>query len=145
MLAARLSEINSIGLVLASKSPRRSEILNNLGLQPVVCPSNFEETLEKKGITPAQYVEATSRGKGLEVYQLKYSEGFRGLVISADTVVVLDGMILEKPRDAEHAIEMLSQLSGSTHQVFTGVTILSALGTRKSLSCQLILTYVHIS
>jgi septum formation protein len=88
MIASLYPELTNLGLVLASKSPRRVEILTNLGLVPEVCPSSFEENLDKKCRTPSQYVCDTSRGKGIEVFNSKSSQGFRGIVISADTVVI---------------------------------------------------------
>ena len=116
---------------MASKSPRRVEILNNLGLTFTVCPSSFEENLDKSSLTPAQYVIETSKGKGQQIYEEKCQEGeFSGLIISADTVVVLDDEILEKPRDNEHAYEMLSSLSGRQSLVYTGVTLLGTYLTK---------------
>jgi len=105
-------------LILASASPRRSGLLRMLGLPFDVVPSHVSEVLESP-LEPADHVLEISRRKTCAVAQ-----GFQdALVLGADTVVVLDGDILEKPADANDAVRMLTRLSGRTHQVFTGLTL----------------------
>lgn len=106
-------------LVLASGSPRRRELLAQLGLSFEVCPSNVDETLEP-GTSPAQAVETLALRKARAV-AATCSEG---LVIGSDTVVVLDGEMLGKPRDAEEAVAMLKRLAGRTHRVYTGLAVI---------------------
>ncbi|MCH5323771.1 MAG: septum formation inhibitor Maf [Eubacterium sp.] len=105
-------------LILASKSPRRSELLTLAGLRFEVVPAVGEEFLPES-ITPSEAVLMLSRQKAAEV-----SEKFpTDTVIGADTVVAVDGRILGKPKDEQDAYNMLRLLSGNTHSVYTGVCI----------------------
>lgn len=106
-------------LILASKSPRRKELLSLFTEDFIIKTADVDETLPK-GISPDKAVEYLSKIK---------AEPFKNdndTVIGADTVVAIDGKILGKPKDKNNAFEMLKMLSGKTHSVFTGVTILSA-------------------
>ncbi len=103
---------------MASASPRRSELLSRLIPRFDIVPSSFAEDLPK--VNPTEYARLTARAKALNVQQ---SVGDDCLIISADTVIELDGCILEKPTSAEHAVDMLTSLSGRSHQVITGVSI----------------------
>ena len=109
-----------MGLILASGSPRRRQLLEQIGLTFVVRSSDVDESVSP-GLTPAQVVESLSARKG-EAVAAEAAPG--DLVLSADTVVALDGGILGKPRDRAEAEAMLTALSGRTHQVYTGVTLL---------------------
>ncbi|XP_062390219.1 probable bifunctional dTTP/UTP pyrophosphatase/methyltransferase protein isoform X2 [Sardina pilchardus] len=113
-------------VVLASASPRRLEILTNVGLRFEVVPSWFKETLDKSLFTsPQDYAVETARQKALEVARRMPYKHLKtpDIVIGADTVVTVDGHILEKPSDKQDAYRMLSSLSGKEHSVFTGVAI----------------------
>ena len=105
-------------LILASASPRRRSLLEGLGLEFRVIPPDFDEE-GVSGQAPDDLVAALARGKALAV--AKNNPG--ALVIGADTVVVLGGEILGKPKDAADAASMLKRLSGNTHTVKTGVCI----------------------
>lgn len=106
-------------IILASQSPRRKELLGQMGISNfIIRPAVGEETAQP-GLTPAQLVEALSLQKGLEVAQTAPDD----LVIAADTVVAVDGRVLGKPRDRADAVQMLTALSGRTHTVYTGVTL----------------------
>ena len=109
-----------MGLILASGSPRRRQLLEQIGLTFVVRSSDVDESVSP-GLTPALVVESLSARKG-EAVAAEAAPG--DLVLSADTVVALDGAILGKPRDRAEAEAMLTALSGRTHQVYTGVTLL---------------------
>ena len=109
-----------MGPILASGSPRRRQLLEQLGLTFTVRSSDVDESVSP-GLTPAQVVESLSARKGEAVAQLSQPGD---LILSADTVVALEGAILGKPRSREEAAAMLSALSGRTHQVYTGVTLL---------------------
>lgn len=102
-------------VVLASGSPRRRELLGELGLDPVVRPADVDET-PIAGESPEALVARLSRSKanGIET-------DASDLVIAADTVVAVDDDILGKPEDSAHATAMLRRLSGTTHRVITGV------------------------
>ncbi|RXM99843.1 N-acetylserotonin O-methyltransferase-like protein [Acipenser ruthenus] len=113
-------------VVLASASPRRREILTNVGLRFEVVPSWFKETLDKSSFAaPHLYAVETAKQKALEVarrMQIKHLKT-PDIVIGADTIVTIEGDILEKPADKQDAYRMLSRLSGKEHSVFTGVAI----------------------
>ncbi|XP_030613444.1 putative bifunctional dTTP/UTP pyrophosphatase/methyltransferase protein isoform X1 [Archocentrus centrarchus] len=113
-------------VVLASASPRRLEILRSAGLRFEVVPSWFKETLNK-GLfkSPHEYAVETAKQKALEVARRMPFKHLKtpDIVIGADTIVSVDGMILEKPLDKHDAYRMLSSLSGKEHSVFTGVAI----------------------
>ena len=119
-------------LILASASPRRQELLSRLGLDFTVIPARGEESLAP-GLTPQEQVLRLAGQKALEVYgRQSHSPG--RVILSADTVVVLDGSILGKPKNPDDAVRMLSALSGRSHQVLTGVCVLSE--DRKQQHCE---------
>ncbi len=106
-------------LILASQSPRRRELLARMGLDfTVIAPRLDEEAFSDPD--PAALVQTLSREKALAVAREQDPEA---LVIAADTVVVLDGQALGKPRDRAEAEAMLAALSGRSHAVYTGVTV----------------------
>jgi septum formation protein len=106
-------------LVLASQSPRRKELLEVLGIPFSVVVSAADETV-RHGETPDAYVVRVARAKGQDVAcRLTGS-----LVLSADTVVTIDGEILGKPVDRNDAIRMLEKLSGREHEVYTAVCLI---------------------
>ncbi len=102
-------------LVLASKSPRRSEILKNAGIDFTVRVAETQETIPE-GTKPQDAVVFLAAKKAMAVKRADDE-----LVLGADTVVVLDDKILGKPKDREDAYNMLKSLSGRVHSVFTGV------------------------
>ena len=105
-------------IILASASPRRKEILNNIGLKFEVITSSAEEKTEP-GLPPHMIVQELSMLKGADV-AAKIEDA---LVISADTIVWMKGEMLGKPKDAENAKQMLKMLSGNVHEVYTGVCV----------------------
>ena len=105
-------------VVLASASPRRKELLAQIGIIPDIRPSEVEE--EKNEKDPAKLVENLSYIKAADVAS-RCEKGT--LVIGADTVVACDQEILGKPADDQDAFRMLHMLQGRTHEVYTGVTI----------------------
>ena len=105
-------------MVLASASPRRRDLLADSGFDVHVIPADVEELAG--GLPPRDLVLANADLKAMAV-----AAKLRGdLVLGADTVVVLDGEILGKPRDLDHAAEMLGRLGGRIHEVLTGVSLL---------------------
>jgi septum formation protein len=108
-------------IYLASASPRRRTLLQKLGLEFELIEPEYEELLEK-GIDPKAYARQNAIGKARSVL----SDINDGLIITADTIVVINGEILEKPRDREDAVRMLKKLSGSSHFVYTAVVVLDA-------------------
>lgn len=105
-------------VVLASASPRRAELLRQIGLSFLVQPADIDETPESNE-SAEHYVERLAREKALAGSAFKPGS----LVIGSDTSVVLGGRILGKPTTAGDAIVMLQALSGTTHQVMTGVAV----------------------
>lgn len=114
-------------VVLASASPRRQEILSQAGLRFEVVPSRFNEKLSKASFrTPYEYAIETAKQKALDVARRIHQKDLRApdVVIGADTIVTVEGLILEKPIDKQDAYHMLSRLNGKEHSVFTGVVII---------------------
>lgn len=133
-------------IVLASASPRRKELLAQIGIPFRVCVSDCEEIITetlpervvcelsrqkardvwqklKKEQMPADAVSAAGGSGGLSAEEADSNqEAGKKLVIGADTVVAYDGRVLGKPADEAQAVEMLTLLAGNTHQVYTGVT-----------------------
>jgi septum formation protein len=108
-----------VRLVLASASPRRSELLHSVGLQFDIVPADIDEST-LPGEAPSDYVARLSNEKARVVAE-RVGDG--AIVIAADTTVDVDGRILEKPMDDADARRMLRLLSGRTHLVHTGVSV----------------------
>jgi septum formation protein len=117
--AGRLAALTP--LVLASSSPRRAEILTAVGWPFETHPAGVDET-RRAGEPPEDFVRRLAREKAEAVAQSRLF----GLVLGADTTVVVEGEVLEKPRDAEDARRMLGRLSGRWHEVLTGVALVRA-------------------
>lgn len=114
-------------LILASKSPRRREILENLGVSFEIVTADTDESSSLRD--PCALVEELSRRKGLAVRDALLAEGrdlSQCVIISSDTVVALDGEILGKPRDEADARRMLTKLSGRAHRVVSGICLIGA-------------------
>jgi len=108
--------IRNLPIILASKSPRRQELLKLMGLNFKVELKDVDESYPE-GLLPAEIAIYISEKKA------KAFTADHEIIITADTIVALDNEILGKPSNREHAQEMLAKLSGRKHQVFTGVTI----------------------
>ncbi|MFA6553038.1 MAG: Maf family protein [Patescibacteria group bacterium] len=106
-------------LVLASASPRRRQLLTQIGCHFEIAESNYREVVPRH-MPPKQVAMHLSRGKALAV-AVRYPNA---LIIAADTIVVSNGKILGKPRNAAHAEKMLTTLSGRRHSVITGLTVI---------------------
>jgi septum formation protein len=104
--------------ILASASPRREELLRSLGLSFKILPGHIDETY-LDGESPRAHVRRLSRNKAA-VIAIQHPNA---LVLGADTIVVIDGRILGKPKNKKQAREMLRQLSSREHTVFTGFTL----------------------
>lgn len=108
-------------LVLASASPRRQELLRNAGISFTVEPANVDETT-LAGESAEDCAKRLAREKALTVWRKRPQD----IVLGADTIVVVDGQLLSKPRDADDAARMLRLLRGRQHQVVTGVCLVRA-------------------
>ena len=115
-----------MNIILASASPRRKEILENANVKFKIMASSIEElTLDSE--SPCQMVMRLAFEKGIDIASRQKSD----LVISADTIVVLDNTILGKPKDEIEARKMITSLSGRTHQVITGISLINLDNNKK--------------
>ena len=105
-------------IILASKSPRRADLLKQIGLEFKVYPSEIEEPQIR--VSPADAVQKLALTKARTV-AAKFGAG---IVLGADTVVVIDGQPIGKPENDAHAVEILTQLSGNRHEVITGTALI---------------------
>lgn len=117
-------------LVLASASPRRRELLHQLGVPHRVHPANLDEA-RLTGESVAACVQRLALAKAQQVHAI-VADGLP--VLAADTVVVRDQQMLGKPRDRDEALDMLRRLSGRSHQVLTAVAVCSTRGIEARLS-----------
>jgi septum formation protein len=115
-------------VILASASPRRIELLRRWGVAFTVCPSHADE---KTGRTrPSSIVRELAERKAASV-----AAGLKeGIVIGADTIVVLKGEIIGKPRDKKDALRILTNLNGSCHKVYSGIAAIDAATGRKEIA-----------
>lgn len=109
-------------LILASASQRRRELLTMLGYQFEICPSDADEHIPL--CNPEDFVKALAFKKA----QAVFANHTDCCVLGSDTVVVLDGEIIGKPKDAQDALHILRKLSGKTHTVYTGISVISKNG-----------------
>ena len=126
-------------LILGSASPRRSELLRNAGIAFEVDPANVHEE-PLPGEKPIEYAQRLARDKARAVF-IRHSDA---VVLGADTVVVVDDHLLEKPADADDASRMLRLLSGRSHQVITGVCLTVANSERTEAEVTQV-TFVRMS
>lgn len=115
-------------IVLASGSPRRKEILENMNLKFDIIKSEIEETIVENE-SPEELVKRLSYEKAHDIA----SKNLDSIVIGADTIVVLNNNVLGKPKDEDEAFNMLKQMSGKEHDVITGISIL-CLGLKKEIN-----------
>jgi septum formation protein len=114
--------MSGVSFILASASPRRRELLEAAGIRFRVVPSEGAEGDPHPGEAPGRYARRTARDKGHEV-AARHPDAW---VLSADTIVTVDGEILGKPVDRRHAVRMISMLAGREHRVLTSVCLLHA-------------------
>jgi septum formation protein len=110
-------------LVLASQSPRRIDLLHQLGLRFEVIPGQTIENMDQPG-DPAKLVRKLAQDKADEVATRLIEVGSESVVLGADTIVVLDGDVLGKPKSREDVLKTLRRLSGKAHEVYTGVALI---------------------
>lgn len=116
-----------MNLILASASPRRRELLEQIGVTFEIEVSNVEEVMDT-ALSPAMLVQSVA----LQKAQAVASQHNAGLILGADTIVVDNDVILGKPRSIEEAKAMLTRLSGKWHQVMTAVSLVDASGMQNS-------------
>ncbi len=118
-------------IILASSSPRRKELLQLIQLPFIVHPSEVDEHIEEP-LAPDKMVEELALRKAMDIAK-NYHEG---IVIGADTIVVLDNEILGKPKNQADAYGMLSRLQGRAHEVYSGIAIIDAATLYKKVTHQ---------
>lgn len=123
-------------IILASASPRRTEILTLGNIDHKVIPSTCKEEVDNT-LKPFEVVESLSYQKAYDVYKKNESD----TILGADTIVVIDNIILGKPKDEDDAIKMLKMLSGKVHEVITGVTIMN----KSQIKTFHEITYVYVN
>lgn len=114
--------INTTKIILASKSPRRKELLIQAGLDFSIKASSDEEIITKS--EPCQIAMELSHQKASNIYKSVTDFNKDTLIIGADTIVCMEDEVMGKPKDAEDAYKIIKKLQGKTHQVYTGVTLL---------------------
>ena len=135
-----IDEINRYRIILASKSPRRRELLKELGLKfeiaSIDCPENYPPHL--KGREIALYLAREKAGAFIE------KVGDREIIITADTIVWCNGRVLNKPSDREDARRILREISDNTHEVITGVSLLTR-GRQSTFYSSTNVTFRHLT
>ena len=124
-------------IILASASPRRKDLLKKIGLKFKVDPSEFSENL-REDLSPEELVKCNSTGKA----KLAASKHPGAIIIAADTLGVIDDRIIGKPHSPEEAVNILQNLSGKTHRVITGLTVIDTVS--KKILSRTVETYVLI-
>lgn len=135
-----------IRLVLASRSPRRLELLRTLGLVPEVQPADIDET-PAPNENPVDYVRRLAEAKARAVLAMIRERASRSevIVLAADTTVDVDGRILGQPADEAEARSMLRSLSGRSHRVHTGVAVIDGAGRLASAVVTSVVTMVAVT
>jgi septum formation protein len=123
-------------LILASASPRRKDLLQQLGVEFICRPAHIDET-PGEGESPSRYVERLAREKAGAVFRSLGNAD--AVVLAADTTVVVDDQVLGKPRDIDDGMAMLARLSGRNHRVLTGICLCH----RQGVECEVVATEVH--
>lgn len=126
-------------VVLASASPRRKELLTQIGIKFRTCTSKKEEEILRN--TPEDIVKDLSYTKARDVYDRGNRDA---IVIGADTIVVADEEVLGKPKDAEDAFRMIKKIQGDVHQVYTGVSIIWQQNNNTHVSSFVAMTEVEL-
>jgi septum formation protein len=117
MLGKYLESLNKRGVILASSSAGRARVCRMIGLEPEIIPSGFAEDEDWRNFSsPEEYALFNARQKASQITSDK-------IVIAADTIVLLDGQVYEKPIDRDDAIKMMKALSGKTHKIITGIVL----------------------
>ena len=126
-------------IILASKSPRRKELLENIGIKPLIIVSDADENIDESN--PEELVKKLSHIKAQAVYDKIKADKTIGLheddyILGADTIVYANGNVLGKPKDKDDARAMIKTLSGSVHSVYTGFTLIDSEGNTVSKSVE---------
>ena len=113
---------STLKICLASKSPRRKKLLEQINLHPEILHCHFEEDFDSR-----KKVSTIAKSLALQKMEVAKKENKKGLLITADTIVVIDGKILGKPNSVKQAVAMLKSLSGRKHFVYTGFCVFNSM------------------
>lgn len=113
---------STLKIYLASKSPRRKKLLEQINLHPEILHCHFEEDFDSK-----KRAATIAKSLAFQKMEVAKKENKKGLIITADTIVVIDGTILGKPNSVKHAVAMLKSLSGRKHFVYTGFCVFNTI------------------
>ena len=113
---------SNLKIFLASKSPRRKKLLEQINLQPEILHCHFDEYFDSKKRVPT-----IAKSLAFQKMEVAKNENKKGIIITADTIVVIDGKILGKPESVKQAVAMLKSLSGRKHFVYTGFCVFNSL------------------
>jgi septum formation protein len=119
-------------LILASSSPRRAKVLRNAGFVFEIRPADVDETRQPHEAAE-DYVRRVAQAKARAIAEPARADRERAIVIAADTIVLAEGQILGKPRDAEDARRMLRLFSGKTHEVLTALSVINVPAAKEAL------------
>src|ERR1700691_246196 len=119
-------------LILASSSPRRAEVLRNAGFVFEIRPADVDETRQPHEAAE-DYVRRVAQAKGRTIAEPARAAGERAIVIAADTIVLAEGEILGKPKDAADAHRMLRLFGGKTHEVLTALSVINIPAAKEAL------------
>lgn len=126
-------------IILASASPRRKELLSQVGMTFEIIPSTQEESCTET--IPSKLVETLALQKAENVAKTQAGDY---IVIGSDTIVTKAGIVLGKPSDEQHAFAMLQSLQGDIHQVYSGVALISLKDNQRTTSCFHVMTEVEV-
>lgn len=126
-----LDKFNNIRIILASDSPRRRMLLQQIGFRFDAVSSGIEEDEYDGRVSPEEYVKRIASSKASHVG----SNISEGIIVGADTIVVIDGRVFGKPKSQRDAIQMLELLNGRWHYVYTGVSVIRQPGSRAAEDC----------
>lgn len=130
-MLARMRVSPNLLIYLASASPRRSQLLTQIGIDHRIAPACVDESV-RAGETPVDYVQRLAQTKAEALWQQLQDP--QASILGADTSVVVDGRILGKPADEADGLAMLQLLAGRTHEVYTAVCLRDSSGSRARLS-----------
>lgn len=129
-------------IILASASPRRQELLKQIFDDFAIHTSSCEEKSEF--ISPSDYVMQLASQKALDVAEHYLNNENETLIIGADTIVFFDGTVLGKPHDKNDAYQMIKSISGKSHEVYTGISLVHINNSRKNVYSSYECTKVHV-
>lgn len=135
-----------MNLILASQSPRRRELIQKITDQVEFISTDTDENIDRGDLSPAEFAKELAQAKAVAAFdQLNQEEKEDKTIIGCDTIVTLDDKIYGKPKDAEEALNMLSELSGRAHSVITAVCLIDETGKKKDFFDETLVVFSDLS